>query len=252
MLTSSYNDFFLVPSYRLSTAFRLHYSADSLERPQVLSLPCWAVGKASPHRGVGRCCDGSSRQWSIKMRWNTPKGIQVQNLPETKSRTITRRKTFTLLPRYGCPITLDYGKSLHDFLQEIRNELPVIVDVQTPGWFQDSQYVLPEESVGVTAETIPYLSSDGYQEMYRCRGTLEGWKKLAELACGNTRLEFALCSAFAAPLLRLLNVEGGGFHFVGKSSSGKTTALTLPRRLGAQSQIMANHRERTGACSEEP
>ena len=188
------------------------------------------VGPLEKHPRIevlGRCCDGSSRQWSIKMRWNTPKGIQVQNLPETKIQDDYKAKNFTLLPRYGCPITLDYGKSLHDFLQEIRNELPVIVDVQTPGWFQDSQYVLPEESVGVAAETIPYLSSDGYQEMYRCRGTLEGWKKLAELACGNTRLEFALCSAFAAPLLRLLNIEGGGFHFVGKSSSGKTTALTV-------------------------
>lgn len=176
---------------------------------------------------LGRCCDGFNRQWSIKMRWETPKGIQVQNLPEAKIQDDYKPKNFTLLARYGCPITLAHGKELHDLLERIRNELPVIVDVQTPGWFQESQYVLPEESVGVTAETIPYLSADGYQEMYRSRGTLEGWKKLAELACGNTRLEFALCSAFAAPLLRLLNIEGGGFHFVGKSSSGKTTALTV-------------------------
>lgn len=176
---------------------------------------------------LGRCCDGFSRQWSIKMRWETPKGIQVQNLPEAKIQDDYKPKNFTLLARYGCPITLAHGKELHDLLERIRNELPVIVDVQTPGWFQESQYVLPEENVGVTAETIPYLSADGYQEMYRSRGTLEGWKKLAELACGNTRLEFALCSAFAAPLLRLLNIEGGGFHFVGKSSSGKTTALTV-------------------------
>lgn len=176
---------------------------------------------------LGRCCDGFNRQWSIKMRWETPKGIQVQNLPEAKIQDDYKPKNFTLLARYGCPITLAHGKELHDLLERIRNELPVIVDVQTPGWFQESQYVLPEESVGVTAETIPYLSADGYQDMYRSRGTLEGWKKLAELACGNTRLEFALCSAFAAPLLRLLNIEGGGFHFVGKSSSGKTTALTV-------------------------
>lgn len=176
---------------------------------------------------LGRCCDGFSRQWSIKMRWETPKGIQVQNLPEAKIQDDYKPKNFTLLAKYGCPITLAHGKELHDLLECIRNELPVIVDAQTPGWFQESQYVLPEENVGVTAETIPYLSADGYQDMYRSRGTLEGWKKLAELACGNTRLEFALCSAFAAPLLRLLNVEGGGFHFVGKSSSGKTTALTV-------------------------
>ena len=65
---------------------------------------------------LGRCCDGFSRQWSIKMRWETPKGIQVQNLPEAKIQDDYKPKNFTLLARYGCPITLAHGKELHDLL----------------------------------------------------------------------------------------------------------------------------------------
>jgi uncharacterized protein (DUF927 family) len=38
---------------------------------------------------------------------------------------------------------------------------------------------------------------------------------------------FAICCAFTGPLLKLLGGEGGGFHFRGGSSIGKSTALNI-------------------------
>ncbi|WP_298067315.1 DUF927 domain-containing protein [uncultured Mailhella sp.] len=64
-------------------------------------------------------------------------------------------------------------------------------------------------------------------DLYRTAGTLDGWKEIAALSIGHSRLSFALCAAFAGPLLRLAGLEGGGFSFEGASSSGKTTALQI-------------------------
>jgi len=57
-------------------------------------------------------------------------------------------------------------------------------------------------------------------------GDLDVWREtIAAKASGNHVLLFALSCAFAAPLLRPLGGEGGGFHFRGNAGGGKTTAL---------------------------
>jgi uncharacterized protein (DUF927 family) len=58
-------------------------------------------------------------------------------------------------------------------------------------------------------------------------GTRSAWREqVAALAVGNSRLVFATSLAFAAPLARFAN-ESGGFHLMGSSSVGKSTALYL-------------------------
>lgn len=44
---------------------------------------------------------------------------------------------------------------------------------------------------------------------------------------GNSRLTFAVSVAFASPLLHLIEMESGGFHYRGTTSSGKTSALAM-------------------------
>lgn len=61
---------------------------------------------------------------------------------------------------------------------------------------------------------------------YRKSGTLDGWQdEVAKYAVGNSRLALAVSAAFAGPLLKPTDTEGGGFHLRGGSSTGKTTAL---------------------------
>jgi putative DNA primase/helicase len=96
--------------------------------------------------------------------------------------------------------------------------------VSTLGWHGDA-YMLPDEVIG-KAEGEHYVlqSSAPLAHAFRCCGTLEGWRDaIGALAAGNSRLVLSISMAFAAPLLRPLGVEGGGVHWRGGSSIGKTT-----------------------------
>jgi putative DNA primase/helicase len=93
------------------------------------------------------------------------------------------------------------------------------------GW-HDKQFVLSNEIIGEGKERILYHGRQPNAKTYEQKGTLEEWQEnIARLCVGNSRLILALATAFAAPILRLVGMEGGGVHFVGTSSTGKSTAL---------------------------
>ncbi len=93
--------------------------------------------------------------------------------------------------------------------------------------FQDGVFVLPNETIGDTkGRAIVFQPAKPIEHYYRQSGSLKGWQDgVAKLARGNNRLMFAISAAFAPPLLELLNMEGGGIHFQGSSTAGKTTIL---------------------------
>jgi putative DNA primase/helicase len=111
-------------------------------------------------------------------------------------------------------------------LQYILTENPGRSAVCVPivGW-HGRTYVFPDSAIpGDAAEQIIYQTSDRGEHFYNTAGTLADWRESIGRKCaGNSRLVFAVSAAFAGPLLRPLNVEGGGFHLVGTSSSGKST-----------------------------
>lgn len=75
-------------------------------------------------------------------------------------------------------------------------------------------------------ERIILQTSGSVDHAMRRAGSLDAWKdQVAALAVGNSRLVLAISTAFAAPLLYPTGAEGGGFHFRGDSSTGKSTAL---------------------------
>lgn len=95
------------------------------------------------------------------------------------------------------------------------------------GWHGRS-FVLPKETIGDSAERIVFQTDMAMENTFRVKGTAQQWSEHVGAHCaGNSRLVFAVCCAFAGPLLRPAGVESGGFHFRGNSSSGKTTALKV-------------------------
>jgi len=96
------------------------------------------------------------------------------------------------------------------------------------GW-HGGRFILPDalySAPAEAAEEVILQTASPLDHAYRVAGDFETWRSvLARLAVGNSRLLLALSSAFAAPLLHLLECEGGGFHLRGGSSTGKTTAL---------------------------
>lgn len=89
-------------------------------------------------------------------------------------------------------------------------------------------FVLPDGAMGAAEAGRVMLQTERPDAMppFAQSGTLADWRRdVAALAAGNSRLAFALSASFAAPLMALVNAEGGGFHLRGGSSLGKTTAL---------------------------
>jgi putative DNA primase/helicase len=116
-----------------------------------------------------------------------------------------------------------------------RNQLANYIQARPPkrriccalqvGWSGDS-YVLPERVIGPNAADVIFQSSDVSRDEIATAGTLEQWQAaISQRAPGNPLLVLALSCAFAGPLLAKCNAEGGGIHFIGDSSTGKTTLL---------------------------
>lgn len=92
------------------------------------------------------------------------------------------------------------------------------------GWCGES-FVLPDKVYGKNADSIIFQSGERNHDEYTTAGTLQSWQEnISAYAVGNPILILALSSAFAGALIKRCHADGGGIHFVGESSTGKTTA----------------------------
>ncbi|WP_051940740.1 DUF927 domain-containing protein [Stenoxybacter acetivorans] len=96
------------------------------------------------------------------------------------------------------------------------------------GWVDKGKaYILPNgEILQADNSNVQVIYNGGNRNYaaYQASGCLHDWQNhIAHYAQDNSRLCLALGVAFAAPLMRLLDIEGGGFHLFGDSSDGKTT-----------------------------
>lgn len=166
-------------------------------------------------RGYGRLLEwqdsaGRERQWAMPVRSLVPRnGDEV----------------FAALLDAGLPfIELGHKRKLSAYLMACQPERRITC-VERTGW-HGRAYVLPQGSIGPDAEGV-ILQTAGYAANdFTERGSLSEWQQgVAGLAVGNSRLCFALSLAFAAPLLSLVGMEGGGFHLKGESTDGKTTIM---------------------------
>lgn len=96
------------------------------------------------------------------------------------------------------------------------------------GWHKSS-FVLPDQTIERdNKERLVLQAISSNTPDYTIASTLNEWRdNISGLCIGNSRLVFSICIAFATPLLNLLGIENGGFHFRGPSSTGKTTALAI-------------------------
>lgn len=113
------------------------------------------------------------------------------------------------------------------------------------GWCRSdfSAYILPSgEVLGGSDSKVIYTGDRSKREAFQASGSLQDWQdNIGRYLTGNSRPLLALGMVFAAPLLRLVNQESGGFHFFGSSSIGKSisgllavSAVGNPTRLKAQ------------------
>lgn len=180
-----------------------------------ISSPIRVLAETSDEhgRGYGRLLEwqdsaGRTRQWAMPVRSLVPRSGE---------------DVFTSLLDAGLPfIELGRKRKLAEYLMACQPDKRITC-VERTGWYGNA-YVLPQGTIGaegVILQTAGYAAND-----FTERGTLAEWQQeVAALAVGNSRLCFALSLAFAAPLLTLVGMEGGGFHLKGESTDGKTTIM---------------------------
>lgn len=107
-----------------------------------------------------------------------------------------------------------------------------LLRVLNSGWVDDMHvFVLPSQVFGQTnGETITFEPEQNSKTIrsITCQGTLTEWKEQqAATTKDNPLLIFCILCALIGPLLKILGLDGGGFHFYGSSSRGKTTLLQV-------------------------
>jgi uncharacterized protein (DUF927 family) len=88
-------------------------------------------------------------------------------------------------------------------------------------------FVFPNSTMPET-NTVLFQARERMEHAWRRAGTLSDWiRRIGQKCANNLRLVFAISMGFAAPLLGPLRIEGGGVHFTGDTSTGKTTAQAV-------------------------
>ncbi len=187
--------------------------------------PVWIC---APLHVVATTRDGKSSEWGCLLEWRDRDGVRHQwamphELLQGDGIEVRRE-----LARQG--LSISPVKAARDLLAIYIQVWPVDARarcVDRLGW-HGGVYVLPGEVVGHNGETVVFQHSCAVEPAFSVAGTAKEWRDhVATLAQGNSRLEFAICTAFAAALLEPAGEDSGGFHLHGPSSTGKTTALKI-------------------------
>ena len=173
--------------------------------------------------------DDQGHEWGRLLEWRDADGVLHQwampmELLQSDGADVRRE-----LVRHG--LTIAPGRGPHELLTTYLQMWPADVRVRCVnrlGW-HGTVYVLPNgESVGESDEQVVFQNPHTIEPALSKSGTADEWREqVAALAHGNSRMVFAVSTAFAGVLLEPASEDSGGFHLRGCSSTGKSTALKL-------------------------
>lgn len=128
---------------------------------------------------------------------------------------------------------------LIDFLKAARPSDHIVL-ADHSGWLDHhfSSFIAGKTVIGdLTASTS--CNDSGLGAFVAVKGSAEDWRaNVGALCSGNPMMLLAASLAFSGPLLRPLGLHGGGLHFRGASSTGKTTLLSLAASIwGSRDQV---------------
>ncbi|MCG0994860.1 DUF927 domain-containing protein [Acetobacter indonesiensis] len=198
-------------------------AADSNKTDMKLSGPIWIVAETRGADGKG---------WGILLAWTDRDGQQHEQAFPRAMFAGDCAELRSQLADGG--LTLQSGPAAKaafaDWLSSI-SSTDRALSVNRIGWHTLSGgmvYVLPDTTYGNLKERVVLQTTEQEPNLFGVSGTVEDWKQhIGQFCKGNSRLVMAVCTGFAAPLLGVLGLEGGGVSFVGPSRAGKSTALLL-------------------------
>lgn len=114
------------------------------------------------------------------------------------------------------------------------------------GWSDDNctAFVLGDKSVigNPNVHFVPETDVSVAADMKKAGDVSEWRETIGRLCKGNPLLILGVSLAFAGPLLDLLKIEGGGLHFRGASSRGKSTVLRVATSVWGGPRFMRSWR----------
>lgn len=176
---------------------------------------------------VARTHDINNENWGIWCKWFDIEGKEHNLTIPIELLHKDNREYRRLFASRGLIIsTLAKATSCLDAYLNFHPNNNIALCVNTVGW-HDNQYVLPNRTFG-NKQMIIYQNSASNITHYSEKGELADWREnICQKVEGQSRIVFALCVAFAGQLLPLVNENGGGFHFVGSSSKGKSLTAKI-------------------------
>ncbi|WP_417526196.1 DUF927 domain-containing protein [Marinovum sp.] len=185
----------------------------------------------SPLRVLGQCRDPQGKGWGSVISVQDADGRWHECVVE--ARLVQKRASAALDPLFAL------GLQLGDVEKADKAVIGMIASWRTEhryertdrlGWLGDGfdAFALGRSRVIGTQKIIHTGASQAMDRALKPRGTMEQWRRdVAEPCAGNPLMVLALSTAFSGPLLSMLGAEGGGFHFRGPSSCGKSTLLRI-------------------------
>lgn len=166
-------------------------------------------------------------EWGILLTWYDPDGNK-KDWAMPVSLTMEKKAILARLLAGGLEIYHRKKWDVVDYICDQKTDNRVLCFDKT-GWAYPSVFITPSYIIDeFNSGDIYKFYSEIRSEPIQSHGTLKGWQEnVASLCLGNSRLMFAVCTAFAGPLLEPCGFTGGGFHFIGSSSIGKSLAMQM-------------------------
>jgi putative DNA primase/helicase len=176
---------------------------------------------------IGRARDVSGHGWAKWLRWHDPDGRKHEYAVPDGALHGDPGALASELASRGLAVARGARNLLAEYLCEA-DVAQRVTTVSRTGWHTigDARvFVLPYEVIGSPPTETVVLTGAAAAPYANC-GTLEDWTEgVGRLVSGHGRLMLAVSTAFAGPLLNVIEGEGGGINLYGQSSKGKTTVL---------------------------
>ena len=189
---------------------------------------------------VSEGCDKHGRGRCRLVRFTDSFGNSRERLIMLSDLVTNQGKVLASLVDEGLTLYRANAQGGNNQVTEFVNTYPVkkfFTTVDAYGWVElGKSFIVPSATVGNTnGHDIVFNGDEDGAPKYGQGGTLKQWQNtIGRNARHSSRIAFAVCMAFASPLLKFTSEPSGGFHFVGQSSSGKTTAIRAGVSVWAQ------------------
>jgi putative DNA primase/helicase len=185
----------------------------------------------SPLRVEARFANSDNKGWGVLVSIKDPDG-KWQEVPFLKEDiTCKGSEVIAKLVNHGLQLGRDRkSKALLLGLLQQSSPQQRMTSVSRPGWVDEdfSAFIVGDVVLGQKPVLSLMSASQRQSAALHLRGTVDSWRtEVGEKCKGNPMMVLAVSLAFSAPLLKVSGMLGGGLHFRGLSSSGKSTLLRL-------------------------